>query len=173
MASSKQADFLRALYQDWTDRMVADPNLSIANLRSMFDEWGQPALEPENVCYQSDRLGGVDAIWALPVGADSSRAIVYTHGGGFAVGSADSHRKLAGHLAKALNVTAVLLHYRRAPEHPFPAPLDDCWDALGALAAEGAGGPLIVAGDSAGGNMAAACALRARDRGGAEVALQV
>ena len=40
MASSKQADFLRALYQDWTDRMVADPNLSIANLRSMFDESG-------------------------------------------------------------------------------------------------------------------------------------
>jgi hypothetical protein len=41
MAPSRQADFLRALYQDWTDRMVADPNLSIANLRSMFDEWGQ------------------------------------------------------------------------------------------------------------------------------------
>jgi hypothetical protein len=95
MAASKQADLLRALYQDWTDRMVADPNLSIANLRSMFDEWGQPALEPENVCYKSDRLGGVEAIWALPVGADNSRAIVYTHGGGFAVGSADSHRKLA------------------------------------------------------------------------------
>ena len=67
MAPSKQADFLRALYQDWTDRMVADPNLSIANLRSMFDEWGQPALEPENVCYKSDRLGGVEAIWALPL----------------------------------------------------------------------------------------------------------
>jgi acetyl esterase/lipase len=125
MAPSKQADFLRALYQDWTDRMVADPNLSIANLRSMFDEWGQPALEPENVCYKSDRLGGVEAIWALPVGADNSRAIVYTHGGGFAVGSADSHRKLAGHLAKALNVTAVVLHYRRAPEHPFPAQIED------------------------------------------------
>lgn len=125
MAPSKQADFLRALYQDWTDRMVADPNLSIANLRSMFDEWSQPALEPENVCYKSDRLGGVEAIWALPVGADNSRAIVYTHGGGFAVGSADSHRKLAGHLAKALNVTAVALHYRRAPEHPFPAQIED------------------------------------------------
>ena len=126
MAPSKQADFLRALYQDWTDRMVADPNLSIANLRSMFDEWGQPALEPENVCYKSDRLGGVEAIWALPVGADNSRAIVYTHGGGFAVGSADSHRKLAGHLAKALNVTAVALHYRRVilspPRSRMPSP---------------------------------------------------
>jgi acetyl esterase/lipase len=137
MASSKQADFLRALYQDWTDRMVADPNLSIANLRSMFDEWGQPALEPENVCYKSDRLGGVEAIWALPVGADNSRAIVYTHGGGFAVGSADSHRKLAGHLAKALNVTAVVPHYRRAPEHPFPAQIEDAVAAYKALLEKG------------------------------------
>jgi epsilon-lactone hydrolase len=61
--------------------------------------------------HKGDRLGGVEVIWALPVGADNSRAIVYTHGGGFAVGSADSHRKLAGHLAKALHVTAVVLHY--------------------------------------------------------------
>jgi acetyl esterase/lipase len=109
MAPSKQADVLRTLYQDWADRMVADPNLSIATLRTMVDEWGQPALEPENVCYKSDRLGGVEAIWALPVGADSSRVIVYTHGGGFAVGSADSHRKLAGHLAKALDVKPVTI----------------------------------------------------------------
>jgi acetyl esterase/lipase len=111
MASGKQVDVLRALYQDWTDRMVADPNLSIANLRSMFDEWGQPALEPENVCCKSDRLGGVEAIRTLPLGADSSRAIVRAHGGGFAVGSADSRRKLAGHLSKAPDVTAVVLHY--------------------------------------------------------------
>merc|ERR1712137_1124231 len=86
--------------------------------------WGQPALEPENVSYKSDHIGGVEAIWALPVGADTSRVIVYTHGGGFAVGSADSHRKMAGHLAKVLGVTSVILHYRRAPEHPFPAQID-------------------------------------------------
>jgi len=164
MASSKQADFLRALYQDWTDRMVADPNLSIANLRSMFDEWGQPALEPENVCYKSDRVGGVEAIWALPVGADSSRVIVYTHGGGFAVGSADSHRKLAGHLAKALGVTAVVLHYRRAPEHPFPAQIEDAVAAYNALLDKGFDAKKIsTAGDSAGGNLAIASVLKMRD----------
>jgi acetyl esterase/lipase len=164
MASSKQVDVLRALYQDWTDRMVADPNLSIANLRSMFDEWGQPALEPENVCYKSDRLGGVEAIWALPVGADSSRAIVYTHGGGFAVGSADSHRKLAGHLAKALKVTAAVLHYRRAPEHPFPAQIEDAVAACTALLEKGFDATkLTTAGDSAGGNLAIASVLKMRD----------
>jgi acetyl esterase len=67
----------------------------------------------------------------------------------------------------------VAVNYRRAPEHPFPAPLEDCWDALRAVAAESPDAPLIVAGDSAGGNMSAACALRARDRGGPELALQV
>jgi monoterpene epsilon-lactone hydrolase len=164
MAASKQADFLRALYQDWTDRMVADPNLPIANLRSTFDEWGQPALEPQNVCYESDRLGGVEAIWALPVGADKSRAIIYTHGGGFAVGSADSHRKLAGHLAKALDVTAVLLHYRRAPEHPFPAQIEDAVAAYKALLEKGFDAKKnSTAGDSAGGNLAIASVLKIRD----------
>ena len=166
MAASKEADYLRALYQDWTDRMVADPNLSIANLRSMFDEWGQPALEPADVCYKSDHLGGVEAIWALPAGADSSRVIVYTHGGGFAVGSADSHRKLAGHLAKALRVTAVVLNYRRAPEHPFPAQIEDAVAAYKALLDKGFDTKKIsTAGDSAGGNLAVASVLKMRDLG--------
>ena len=144
--------------------MAADPNLSIANLRSMFDEWGQPALEPEGVCYKSDHLGGVETIWALPVGADASRVILYTHGGGFAVGSADSHRKLAGHLAKALGVTAAVLHYRRAPEHPFPAQIEDAVAAYKALLDKGfAAAKITTAGDSAGGNLAVAVVLKLRD----------
>ncbi|MGF3021887.1 alpha/beta hydrolase [Methylobacterium aquaticum] len=166
MANSKESDVLRALYQDWTDRMVADPNLSIANLRSMFDEWGQPALEPENVSYKSDRVGGVEAIWAFPADADRSKVIIYTHGGGFAVGSADSHRKMAGHLAKALGVTACILHYRRAPEHPFPAQIEDAIAAYKALL-EGGFKPqnISTAGDSAGGNLAIASVLKMRDLG--------
>ena len=102
--------------------------------------------------------------WALPFGADNSRAIVYTHGGGFAVGSADSHRKLAGHLAKALNVTAVVLHYRRAPEHPFPAQIEDAVAAYKALLEKGFdAAKLSTAGDSAGGNLAIASVLKMRD----------
>jgi len=67
----------------------------------------------------------------------------------------------------------IAVDYRRAPEHPFPAPLEDCWDALGAVAAQAGEAPLIIAGDSAGGNMAAACTLRARDGGGPQLVLQV
>ena len=57
MEISREADTLRALYQNWTDQMVENPDLTIANLRSMFDEWWQPALEPENVSYKSDHVG--------------------------------------------------------------------------------------------------------------------
>ena len=99
-----------------------------------------------------------------PLVRDSSRVIVYTHGGGFAVGSADSHRKLAGHLAKALGVTAVVLHYRRAPEHPFPAQIEDAVATYNALLDKGFDAKKIsTAGDSAGGDLAIASVLRMRD----------
>jgi acetyl esterase len=67
----------------------------------------------------------------------------------------------------------IAIDYRRAPEHPFPAPLEDCWDALQSVASENGDAPLIIAGDSAGGNLSAVCTLRARDRGGPDLALQV
>ena len=111
---SKEADYLRALYQDWSDRMVANPNMTIADFRSLFDEWEKPTLEPEDVTYKTDTVGGVDVIWAYPIGCDKSKVLIYTHGGGFAVGSSSSHRKLAGHMAKALGVSSVVLDYRRA-----------------------------------------------------------
>ncbi|MEO1988949.1 MAG: alpha/beta hydrolase [Martelella sp.] len=166
MQISNETDTLRALYQSWTDQMVANPNLSILNLRSMFDEWGQPALEPENVTYKSDHVGGVEAIWALPAGADTKRVILYTHGGGFCVGSADSHRKMVGHLAKALGVMACNLHYRRAPEHPFPAQIEDAVAAYKALLAKDYEAKnILTAGDSAGGNLAVASVLKFRELG--------
>lgn len=166
MTASTGADFLRALYQTWSDRMAANPAMTIPDLRSLFDEWHQPTLEPEGVTYKSDTLAGVEAIWALPVGADVQKVILYTHGGGFAVGSAASHRKLAGHLAKHLGVTAVVLDYRRAPEHPFPAQLEDSTAVYRELLARGfKAGNITTSGDSAGGNLAIATVLTLRDEG--------
>jgi len=166
MAESREADFLRELYQDWSSRMVADPGMSIEGLRSMFDEWGKPALEPEGVSYKSDDMGGVPGIWAFPRDANLSRVILYTHGGGFAVGSADSHRKLAGHLAKALGVSAFILDYRRSPEFPFPAQLEDAVAAYRGLLGKGVIAEHITnAGDSAGGNLAISTVLKLRDLG--------
>lgn len=164
MTTSSQSDFLRALYQSWSDRMAANPGMTLADLRSMFDEWHQPTMEPVDVTYQSDVLAGVDSIWARPLGADSKKVILYTHGGGFAVGSASSHRKLAGHLAKQLGVTAVVIDYRRAPEFPFPAQIEDATAVYRELLARGFKPENIVtAGDSAGGNLAISTVLKLRE----------
>jgi len=166
MNASSEADFLRALYQSWTDRMAANPDLTIADLRSLFDEWHQPTLEPEGVTYKSDVVAGVESIWALPEDADSSKVILYTHGGGFAVGSAASHRKFVGHLAKNLGVTAVAIDYRRAPEYPFPAQIEDATAVYRELLERGFKSQNItISGDSAGGNLAIATVLKLRDDG--------
>jgi len=166
MAISSEADFLRALYKSWSDRMAANPALTIADLRSIFEEWHQATHEPEGVTYKSGLLAGLEAIWALPVDADISKVILYTHGGGFVVGSPSTHRKFAGHLGKHLGVTAVVIDYRRAPEYPFPAQIEDSTAAYRQLLARGFKAQNItIAGDSAGGNLAISTVLKLHDDG--------
>ncbi|MEP9360440.1 alpha/beta hydrolase [Sphingomonas sp. KR3-1] len=96
--------------------------------------------------------------------------ILYLHGGGWTFGTLDAFDPVCRQLAHASGTEVVSIDYRLAPEHPFPQPLDDSWAALEALAGPG---PLAVTGDSAGGNLAAALAIRARDRGGPRIDLQV
>ncbi|MGW5847568.1 alpha/beta hydrolase [Streptomyces sp. NPDC055254] len=103
---------------------------------------------------------------------------VFCHGGGFVLCDLDTHDATARNICRASGAAVVSVDYRRAPEHRFPAAAEDayaalCWAAghLGELG--GAPGALVVAGDSAGGNLAAASALLARERGGPGVALQV
>lgn len=104
--------------------------------------------------------------------------IVYLHGGGWVCGSIAQYDTLGRKLAACTGYTVVLVEYRLAPEHPFPAALDDAWTAT-VWAAEqlprlaGPALPLVVAGDSAGGNLAAVVALRARDLGGPRLAMQL
>jgi epsilon-lactone hydrolase len=161
-----ESDALRALYADWADIIATTPGLTMRLFRSIFDEWHQPTREPEDVTYREETLGGVPGIWALPAGADASQVLLYTHGGGFAVGSASSHRKLAAHVAKALGVVAFVLDYRLAPEHPHPAQVDDGVAAFTALVAKGiAPADITTIGDSAGGNLAIAIPLALREQG--------
>jgi acetyl esterase len=105
--------------------------------------------------------------------------VVWYHGGGWVIGSMDEADTLARKLAERTSCAFVVVDYRLAPEHPFPVPVDDSYAALewvDAHRADIAGRddvPLIVGGDSAGGNLAAVMAQRARDRSGPEIALQV
>jgi acetyl esterase len=98
--------------------------------------------------------------------------IVYFHGGGWVFGTLDAFDPVCRETAAAAGAEVISVDYRLAPENRYPGPLDDAYRALCAVAGEGEG-PLAVMGDSAGGNLAAACALRARDAGGPRIDLQV
>lgn len=94
------------------------------------------------------------------------RTVLYIHGGGFVVGGIASCDHMCHRFAQQADAAVVSVEYRLAPEHAFPGPLDDCEDALDwVLANRGSVGALFVAGDSAGGNLSAALAMRMRERG--------
>ena len=114
--------------------------------------------------------GPIPARSYLPHG-DAVGRIVYFHGGGWVFGTLDGFDPICRELAAAAGAEVVSVDYRLAPEHPYPAPLDDAFAAVRTLAQDGL--PLAVAGDSAGGNLAAACALRARDEGGPSLRFQL
>lgn len=120
---------------------------------------------------------GVRARVYRPAGEAPFGCLVLLHGGGWVTGDLDTHDRPARRLANASGCVIVTVDYRRAPEHPFPAPLDDCLEAVrwihrdaGRLGIDPA--RIGVGGDSAGGNLAAAACLRARDEGGPGIAFQ-
>lgn len=159
------ARFLEELYANWQSRMLANPAYSMEDLRAIFDDWHKPAFEPENVTYRTTAIAGVPVILAIPANTTGD-IVIYGHGGGFCVGSADSRRKLGGHLAQHLQAVVVVMDYRLAPEHPFPAAIEDSVAVYRSMRAEHAGqGRILMAGDSAGGNLAIATTLKLRDLG--------
>ena len=122
---------------------------------------GPSFADPKGVAFTPGTLGGVSGEWARPVSGGTGRRLFYVHGGGFVACSPRTHRPVTGALAQR-GFTVFAPDYRLAPEHPFPAGLDDVIAAWSAFAAEG---PAGLAGESAGGNLALALMLAARDRG--------
>ncbi len=115
------------------------------------------------------KVGEIPCEWVLAPGADSEVRLLYLHGGGWVSGSGGNYLPLAADISVAAKCAVLLPDYRLAPEHPFPAGLDDCVAAHDWLIANGPSGPsaakaTFIAGDSAGGNLTLATLLALRDR---------
>ncbi len=109
---------------------------------------------------------GVKAEWITANNAAPDRVILYLHGGGYVMGSIDTHRELVARLSKAAQARGLALDYRLAPENPFPAAVDDAITAYRWLLAQGyKPGRIVVAGDSAGGGLTVSTLLAVRDLG--------
>lgn len=145
-------------------RWLLSPRASWAQSRSRFELATAVPPPPTGTQLTPGTWGGVPGLEVVPAGADRGRVLLYLHGGGYCVGSSKAYKGLVSRIAQAAAARAVVLDYRMADEHPYPAAVDDALAAYRALLDEGVAPERIaVAGDSAGGGLALALALAARD----------
>jgi monoterpene epsilon-lactone hydrolase len=139
---------------------------TIEELRANMEEVGRKFTPPDSVSFTQADADGVPGEWATPRDSNAEAVIFYLHGGGYGVGSIASHRHLVAQLALASAARGFSIDYRLAPEHPFPAAVDDAVAAARWLLRQGVRPErLVFAGDSAGGGLAIAACLALRDAG--------
>jgi acetyl esterase len=154
----------------------------VAAIRRHFDDLqvmgasapGVPVGPTEDVLIH----GRIPARIYRPESSEPAATLLYLHGGGFVIGSIRTHDRQVREIVARTGCVAVSIDYRLAPEHPWPAGVEDAWEALGWVAEHvaelgGDAARVAVAGDSAGGNLAAVLAIRARDEGGPALCGQV
>ncbi|MCI0569438.1 MAG: alpha/beta hydrolase [Myxococcaceae bacterium] len=138
-------------------------DLALPQRREASERAEGPTAEPVGITYQeAPEVGG---LWAVPRAAREGAAVLYLFGGGYVLGSPASRRKTAGHLATATGARVLVPSYRLAPEHPFPAALEDAVRAWRWLLGQGARADRsVVMGDSSGGGLAVATLLALRQQ---------
>jgi epsilon-lactone hydrolase len=134
--------------------------------RQRLDDMGSIWPTADDVRLTAADAGGVPGEWSSVPGSDGTRVLMFFHGGGYCSGSIRSHRRMVSEVGRAAAVRTLAIGYRLAPEHPFPAALDDALAAWDFLRGEGiAAAHIAVGGDSAGGGLTAALIGVLRERG--------
>ena len=137
-----------------------------AQRRQRLDEVGSHCPVADDVKLDAVELNGVPGEWSSVPGGDASRVLMFFHGGGYCSGSILSHRRMVTEAGRAAAMRTLAVGYRLAPEHPFPAALDDALTAWGFLRKQGiAAGNVAIGGDSAGGGLTLALMQELRDAG--------
>jgi epsilon-lactone hydrolase len=135
-----------------------------AERRQRLDEVGSVWPAATDVKLEPVDLGGVPGEWSSVAGSDASRVLMFFHGGGYCSGSIRSHRRLVTEAGRSAGIRTLAVGYRLAPEHPFPAAMDDALTAWHFLRQQGiAARHIAIGGDSAGGGLAVALNNRLRD----------
>src|SRR3979409_29089 len=134
--------------------------------RQRIEEVGSVWPTADDIKCERVDIGGLPGEWSIAPGSDTSRVLLFFHGGGYCSGSILSHRRLVTEAGRAAKARTLAIEYRLAPEHPFPAALDDALAAWNFLRKSGvAAEHVAVGGGSAGGGLVVALIKRLRDTG--------
>jgi len=162
---SKRARMVRCVtsaFFSLTDAKAADVYLT----RRRWHKLANLLPTAFGVQVRSDHINGLDAEWLTPTYAPQDKLLLYLHGGAYIMGGCPTHRQLVSHIARAAGIRALIPEYRLAPEHPYPAAIDDAVAVYHSLLASGLmPADIVLAGDSAGGGLTMATLLSLRDAG--------
>jgi epsilon-lactone hydrolase len=160
MASPEFSAFLNTLRSRPTPT-----GLSFTELRDRFSALARQFEPAPDLKFQAVDAGGVPAEWCISPHARPRGTLLYLHGGGYCIASIRDYREFVGRLAKATNCRVLSVEYRLAPEHPFPAALNDAIQAYRWLRASCPHDEILFGGDSAGGGLSMALLISLRDQG--------
>lgn len=143
-----------------------DPDVGVDELRGIFRKMAEAIAPPSDAHFEAVEVGAVRAEWTTVAESHGEDVLLYIHGGGYVCGAPNTHRALVGRICKATGLKALSIDYRLAPEHPFPAAIEDCLSAYEWLIAQGTeASRIVIVGDSAGGGLVLALLMSLRDAG--------
>ncbi|WP_416897227.1 MAG: alpha/beta hydrolase [Minwuia sp.] len=137
-----------------------------SEMRERFEKLAQFLPLPDDASVEAVDVDGIASEWVAAPGVSASRVVLYLHGGGYVIGSPNTHRRLAYDMSKAADARVLVIDYRLGPESPFPAAIEDAVKAYRWLLANGSSpANIAISGDSAGGGLTMATLISLRDKG--------
>ena len=145
---------------------VVDAGFSVAKFRDDVDKATARMKMPKGVATKKQTITAIEAEWIIPEKPIAGKALLYIHGGGFISGSCKTHRMHVAKFASGCQLKSLVFDYRLAPEHPFPAALDDCVAVYNWLLEDGyKPDDIIIGGESAGGTLTLSLLLALKEQG--------